>query len=151
MSADLAPASRRVLDPLGRLLASHAVLRVRVEGHTCDAPMWGMTVEELSRRRATAVCDHLVEVPRQECLPQGAPSEASLHHGRNRGTRHVGMDWSQAADWMLGRPYEFQSARDMHKAPSRTLWTTRLDGAFTGIQLRIRMSQRVSLKRVALG
>jgi len=51
--------SNRVLDQIVSVLLARPTMRVRVEGHTCNCPMWGMTNEELSSDRAAAVVDYL--------------------------------------------------------------------------------------------
>ena len=86
MSAAVGRDAQRVLDPLAALLRARPALRVRVEGHTCNAPSWGMTNQQLSLERSNAVvgalqaagvASRLATVGCGEKLPRSTSDRAS--------------------------------------------------------------------------
>jgi outer membrane protein OmpA-like peptidoglycan-associated protein len=60
-SSDLTFASRPLLEKIVALLVARPCLRVRVEGHTCNAPNWGCSNQELSQERAHNIVRYMVD------------------------------------------------------------------------------------------
>jgi chemotaxis protein MotB len=61
-SPDIRDESTATLDGVALVLNNRTDIgRITVEGHTCNAPSWGYSNQELSEKRAQAVRDYLVE------------------------------------------------------------------------------------------
>eukprot|EP01065_Artemidia_motanka_P027689 TRINITY_DN3287_c0_g1_i1.p1 TRINITY_DN3287_c0_g1~~TRINITY_DN3287_c0_g1_i1.p1 ORF type:complete len:829 (+),score=352.57 TRINITY_DN3287_c0_g1_i1:57-2543(+) len=60
-SSSLAGSASQLLHSVASILRSQPMLRVRIEGHTCGAPNWGCSNQELSEMRAHAVAEWLAQ------------------------------------------------------------------------------------------
>ena len=62
MSDSLSPGSIPLIQEVSKVMMDLPHLCVRIEGHTCSAPSWGVGNQELSRGRAASVMRKLEEM-----------------------------------------------------------------------------------------
>mmetsp|Transcript_55470 Transcript_55470/g.131207 ORF Transcript_55470/g.131207 Transcript_55470/m.131207 type:complete len:197 (+) Transcript_55470:118-708(+) len=61
MSDTIAISAHALLEQVFKVLLGRPHLSVRIEGHSCSAPSWGVSNLELSSGRAASVLEHLVQ------------------------------------------------------------------------------------------
>lgn len=92
-SDSLSASSMPLIQEVHKIMMELPHLSIRIEGHTCSAPSWGVSNEELSRGRSASVLSKLVGLGVQETRLQNkgwgdgrpaAPNTTSEGKKRNR-------------------------------------------------------------------